>query len=372
MAIAPGLLNPQWSRLFYNARVKKWDIIIIGAGIIGLSLARELRKRDLSVLVVERGEPGHEASRAAAGMLADCGDETPAVLQPLAWASARMYPEFVQELEDEAGTQVDLRSYGTILMGGEPASGSSSAPLSKEQLAELEPNLVPLHSPAYLLPERSVDPRALVFAALRACKHRGVDISSGDPVTSVDVANGVVVGIRTTKTSFHAPVVVNCAGAWAGHFPPPYSFPTRPIKGQMLAVVPPSHETLRHVVRSSDVYLVPRTNGRLLIGATVEEAGYDKRTDSRTIHRMRQAAVKLVPALAEARILEDWAGLRPGTPDNLPILGPTTTPGYFVATGHFRDGILLTPITARVMAEVICGETPPYDIHAFSPERFSS
>ncbi|HYL14221.1 MAG TPA: glycine oxidase ThiO [Terriglobales bacterium] len=371
MAIAPGLANPRDLPLFYNAGVKNWDIIIIGAGIIGLSVARELRKRELSVLVVERGEPGREASRAAAGMLADCGDETPVALRPLACASARMYPEFAHELEDEAGTQVDLRSYGTILIGGEPAPGSSGAPLSKEQLAELEPGLVPISSPAYLLPERSVDPRALVFAALRACKHRGVDISSGDPVTSVDVAHGVVVGVSTTKTSFKAPVVVNCAGAWAGHFPP-YSFPTRPIKGQMLAVVPPSRKTLRHVVRSPEVYLVPRTDGRLLIGATVEEAGYDKRTDSRTIHRMRRAAIKLVPALAAARILEDWAGLRPGTPDALPILGPTPTPGYFAATGHFRDGILLTPVTAQIMAQVICGETPSYDIRAFSPERFHS
>ncbi|PYX82462.1 MAG: glycine oxidase ThiO [Acidobacteria bacterium] len=356
--------------LFYNAVVKSWDAIVIGGGIIGLTLARELRKRDLSVLVVERGEPGREASHAAAGMLADCGDELPRPLRPLACASARMYPEFVHQLEDEAGTHVDLRSQGTILLGAESAPESPVVALTKERLTELEPGLVPSESPAYLLPERSVDPRALVFAALRACKHRGVDTSAGDPVISVDLSVGVAVGVSTPKTSFLAPIVVNCAGAWAGKFPP-YSFPTRPIKGQMLSVVPPSREMVRHVIRAREVYLVPRTDGRLLIGATVEEAGYDKRTDSRTIHRLRRAATKLVPALVEARILEDWAGLRPGTPDNLPILGATRTPGYFVAAGHFRDGILLTPITAQIMSQVVCGETPEYDLAPFSPERFN-
>jgi len=342
---------------------------VVGGGIIGLSLARELRKRELSVLVVERVEPGREASHAAAGMLADCGDEIPLPLRPLACASARMYPEFVREQEDEAGTHVDLRSQGTILLGAESAPESSTEALSKKGLSELEPSLIPAGFPAYLLPERSVDPRALVLAALRACKHRGVDTSSGDPVTSVDLSDGVVTGVSTTKTSFHTALVVNCAGAWAGQFPP-YRFPTRPVKGQMLAVVPPSREMVRHVVRAPEVYLVPRTDGRLLIGATVEEAGYDKRTDSRTIHRMRRAAIKLVPALEEAHILEDWAGLRPGTPDHLPILGPTRTPGYFVATGHFRDGILLTPVTAQIMAQVVCRETPWYDLTAFSPHRF--
>ena len=343
---------------------------MIGGGIIGLSLARELRKRELSVLVVERGEPGREASHAAAGMLADCGEEIPLPLRRLARASARMYPEFVHELEDEAGTHVDLRSHGTILLGTEPTPESSAVALTREELVEVEPGLAPTDSSAYLLPERSVDPRALVFAAFRACKHRGVDTSSGDPVSSVDLSDGVVVGVSTPKTSFLAPIVVNCAGAWAGKFPP-CSFPTRPVKGQMLAVLPPLREIVRHVVRAPEVYLVPRTDGRLLIGATVEEAGYDKRTDHRTIHRMRRAAIKLVPALAEARILEDWAGLRPGTPDNLPMLGRTQIPGYFVAAGHFRDGILLTPITARIMSQMVCGETPEYDLTPFSPARFS-
>jgi glycine oxidase len=138
----------------------------------------------------------------------------------------------------------------------------------------------------------------------------------------------------------------------------------------MLAVACARHDVVRHVIRAPEVYLVPRSDGRVVIGSTLEEAGYDKRTDADTIQRMHQAAIRLVPALGEARVLEAWAGLRPGTPDDLPILGATGTPGYFVATGHFRDGILLAPVTAHIMAQIITGAKPDYDISAFSPLRF--
>jgi len=131
-----------------------------------------------------------------------------------------------------------------------------------------------------------------------------------------------------------------------------------------------TRELVRHVIRAPEVYLVPRSDGRILAGATVEEAGYDKRIDVDKIQQMHHAAIDLVPVLSEARLLEAWAGLRPGSPDNLPILGATQTPGYFVATGHFRDGILLAPITAQVMAQLITGATPEYDISPFSPARF--
>jgi glycine oxidase len=136
----------------------------------------------------------------------------------------------------------------------------------------------------------------------------------------------------------------------------------------MLAVAAP--RLLQHVIRAPEVYLVPRSDGRVLIGSTLEDAGYDKRTDTSVIQRMHRAAIGLIPALERARVLEDWAGLRPGTPDDLPILGATSTPGYFVATGHFRDGILLAPVTAHVMAQVITGMQPDYEISAFSPARF--
>jgi len=351
--------------------VKTWDVIIVGGGIIGLSLSIALRKRRAQVLLVERGEPGREASHAAAGMLADCVIEMPAALEPLARASAAMYPEFVHELQDESGVEVDLRDQGTLVFPApehldNPAAFGANHRLPAP-LRELEPELADPGRPALFLKERSVDPRALSAAALKTAKHRGVDISSGSMVKNVLASDGRVVGVATDRADYHAPVVVNCAGAWAGQLPP-LGFPTRPVKGQMLAVA--GGNLLRHVIRSPGVYLVPRSNGRILIGSTLEEAGYDKRVDTDIIHRMHRAAVALLHRLEEARQLEAWAGLRPGTPDDLPILGPTSMPGYFVAAGHFRDGILLAPVTAEVMAEVVTGSRPAYDLSPFSPARF--
>lgn len=341
----------------------------MGGGIIGLSLSIALRKLGAKVLIVERGEPGREASHAAAGMLVDCALETPEGLQPLATASARMYPEFVHELQDESGMNVDLRDQGTLLfLSSEHGGRLEAEEISAAQVARREPALAEIRRQAFFLKERSVDPRALTAAALKAAKHREVDISSGSTVQGLLLSGGRVEGVATDRTTYPAPVVVNCAGAWAGQISP-HHFPTRPVKGQMLSVL--GGPMLTHVVRTPEVYVVPRTDGRVLIGATVEESGYDKRTDPEAIQRMYHAAVALVPALAEARIHEAWAGLRPGTPDDLPILGATGTPGYFVATGHFRDGILLSPITAHVMAQVVSGGTSEFDLTRFSPARFS-
>ena len=351
--------------------MKSWDVIVVGGGIIGLSLAIELRKRGATILVVERAEPGREASYAAGGMLVDCGEETPAALQLLATASARGYPEFVHELEAESGMQVDLRDQGAIVLPSpqQAQEGYGSKSVLPAQLAELEPGLADHMHPAFFLKERSVDPRALCAAALETAKRRGVDISSGEEVTAVALADGEICSVVTKKTSYSANKVVNSAGAWSGQIAP-YIFPTRPVKGQMLCLISPSRGLLKHVIRAPEVYLIPRSDGRILVGTTVEEAGFDKRTDVATIQRLHQSAVALMPELRNARILEDWAGLRPGTPDALPILGETSTRGYYVATGHFRDGILLAPITARVMAQVIEGKRPDCDLAAFSPSRF--
>ena len=388
--------------------VKSWDVIVVGGGIIGLSVAIALRKRGARVLVVERGEPGREASHAAGGMLVDCPLETAAPLQALATASARMYPEFAHELEVESGMKVDLRDQGTILFPTEehlshpefndpriragalnPADLERHEPALKKIDFEDEHELELCKSelklelstreigdwfrsvvrPALYLKERSVDPRALTAAAFRTAKNRGVDFSSGDPVAAVNFSDDHATGVTTTKTLFLAEKVVNCAGAWSGQIAP-QAFPTRPVKGQMLCLAMPSRTLLRHVIRSPKAYLIPRSDGRLLVGATVEEAGFDKRTVAVTIQKLHRSAVELVPKLADAKILEDWAGLRPGTPDGLPILGATATPGYYVATGHFRDGILLAPITGEVMSAVIEGRKPEYDLSAFSPARF--
>jgi glycine oxidase len=358
--------------------VKTWDAIVIGGGIIGLSLAIELRKQGASILILERGEPGREASHAAGGMLVECSLETPTALQPLAAASARMYPQFVEELQIESGLYVDLRDQGAIVF---PPPGHEYGPseftvagllkLLPAPLVELEPALAEFNQPAFCLKERSVDPRGLVSAALAAAKRLGVDISSGEEVTAVELSEGRAAGVVTKKASFLAPRVVNCAGAWSGQIAP-HTFPTRPVKGQMLCLISPARGLLQHVIRAPEIYLIPRSDGRILVGTTLEEVGFDKRTEVDAIQRLHRGAVALVPELKNAKILEDWAGLRPGTPDALPILGATATPGYYVATGHFRDGILLAPITARVMAQVIAGKSPDYNLDAFSPARFST
>lgn len=365
--------------------VKHWDAIVIGAGIIGLTLAIELNKQGLRVLVVEKGEPGREASWAAGGMLVDFPGETAPPLRELASASARMYPEFVHELEDESQLKIDLRSVGTLLfLDQAPEPDALAAHGWLAPWHELEPNL---QAPnlgtkscvGVYLKERCVDPRHLTAATVAAARHRGIDFSSGDHVLAVEAANGgangKVCGVRTNKTRFSSGVVVNCAGAWAGQIGP-HPVPARPVKGQMLYVIMPEKEMVRHVIRTvggnPNIYLIPRSDGRLLIGTTTEDAGFDKRTVPEAIQKLRQAAIELVPKLADARILEAWAGLRPGTPDGLPILGATPTPGYFVATGHFRDGILLAPVTARVMGQVIAGQKPEFDLTAFGAERFVS
>jgi len=357
--------------------VKSWDVVIAGGGIVGVSLARELRKHGASVLIVERGQPGREASHAAAGMLAWCDPMLPVPLQRLARASAGMYPEFVREIEDASGMRVDLRMQGTIAYFPVPPAGDAASfistgewrPLGVDEIARLEPRLAYSGEAAYWTPEGCVDPRGLMAASVKAAKHRGIDIASGAAVTEVEAEGGRAVAVKTAKTTYTAGAVVNCCGAWAGQVSP-LGFPTRPVKGQMLCVVTAQHDLVNHVVRAPEVYVVPRSDGRIVIGSTLEDAGFDKRVDPETIQRLHQAAASLIPELGEARMLETWAGLRPGTPDALPLLGATEVANYFVAAGHYRDGILLAPVTALVMAQVVRGLKPDFDLSAFSPARF--
>src|SRR5579863_6274132 len=226
--------------------VKTWDAIVIGAGIVGLSLARELHKRGLRVLVVERGEPGREASHAAAGMLAD-GTEISGALRELAGASAAMYPEFVLEVRDESGVNPDLRDHGTIWIPAQGMAPEGGRELSPAVLAELEPELATKDQRVFFLKERSVDPRKLTEALWQAAKHREIDISSGTEVLEVLITGNRAWGVRTSKTTYNAPVIANCAGAWTGTILP-HRFPVRPVKGQMLSVV--GAPMLRHVIRT--------------------------------------------------------------------------------------------------------------------------
>ena len=360
----------------YNHSVKTWDVIIIGGGIIGLSLSIALRKRGATVLIVERGEPGREASHAAAGMLADFPLEMPSVLQPLATASARMYPEFVHELQDESGMNVDLRDQGTIFFATpenlrEHPSLTTDCPLPSP-LDELEPALGQVNLPAVYLKERSVDPRALTAAALKAAKHRGVDISSGTTVTQVLLADGAPPALAPARQNTRAPAIVNCAGAWAGKLPP-HQFPTRPVKGQMLCAggsiarfAAARHSRTRNL--SGPAQRRPHS-GR-------ERQSKKRDTTSAptpdTIQRMHQAAIGWFPSLPRPACWKRGPDYGQALPTICPFSAPLGTAGYFVATGHFRDGILLAPITALVMAQIITGGEPEYDVSAFSPARFSS
>ncbi len=356
--------------------VKTWDVVIIGGGAIGLSLAWRLRHAGASVLVIEKGEPAREASYAAGGMIAHCDPHTPPALRAMAQASAALYPEFVRQLQDESGISPDLRDAGAIAfleLEDMPACAAARC-LGNDDLTGLEP-LLALRGNAYLLPEASVDPRALGNALAKAAKHRGVDFVTGSAALAVLVEEGRAAGVRTERSHYPAAAVVNCAGAWAAEIEP-FGPPTRPVKGQMACVVPQAGEhherpLLQHVVRTPDVYIIPRSDGRILLGATVEDAGFDKNVNPGAIQRLQRAAANAVPAIAELRLHDAWAGLRPGTPDNLPVLGETRLPGYFAATGHYRDGILLAPITALVMTQLLTQQTPDFDLQPFSPQRFS-
>jgi glycine oxidase len=355
--------------------VRSSDFIIIGGGIIGLSLALNLRRSGHSVFVIDRSEPGREASWAAGGIIASCDPHTPPALQDLAAASAALYPEFVHELQDESQLPIDYRRNGTIafLAEGETPFGASIRILDAQTLSEFEP-LLAFAPNAWLMPEACVDPRTLLTALIKSCKHRDVDIVTGHPVLNVELTDSRVSGVRTENSRYASATVINCAGAWASQIAP-LGFPTRPIKGHMLSLVFPQHEPgsppiVNHVIHGNDVYIVPRSNGQLVIGSTIEDVGFDKRVNPDTIQSLHQSAANLVPDLGEARIHENWTGLRPGTPDKLPILGASRIPGYFVATGHYRDGIMLAPITAQLVTSILLTGQCSYDLSAFSPDRF--
>jgi glycine oxidase len=348
--------------------VNSWDVIIAGAGIIGVSLALELRERGATVLVLDQSQPGSESSSAAAGMLAAGGFETPPTLRPLAIESARIFPEYVDGLERLSGVQTDFRRHGTIAFLDSAAQPAATyKKLTIDDLHRLEPSLQGQGQQAFFIQEDTIDPRMLMRAALAAAQKSGVEIRGNTKALTVRSKEKHVEILTTADTTtadwLQANAVVNCRGAWAGA-------PVKPRKGQML-YVRPQMQVLQHVVHAPDVYIVPRGSGKVLLGATVEDVGFDKTVSPSTIQQLLSLAVQYLPDLESAPIVESWAGLRPGTPDDLPILGPTLMPGVFVATGHFRNGILLAPITARIMADVITGKKPVLDIAAFAISRFA-
>ena len=342
------------------------DVVIAGAGIIGLSVAIELRRAGASVTVLDRGEPGREASSAAAGMLVTADPDTPSPLKWLANASAAMYPAFVEELELRSHVKVNLENRGALYVADEREC-LDVLPLSDTRISELEPDLA-RYERVYLLEEQSVDPELLVRAALVAAKQTGTIVHHESQIESVNVTKEHLLEVRSARGSYTTATFVNCTGAWAAEIEG-CSVPARPRKGQMFSVVP--RRQLHHTIRSHHVYLLPRKDGRVIIGATVEDNGFDKTVDPSIIQQLHQAAANLVPSIGEAKILDAWAGLRPGSPDDLPIIGPCSIPGTYAATGHFRNGILLAPITAALIADLIQGKQPRHDLRPFAASRFA-
>jgi glycine oxidase len=215
-----------------------------------------------------------------------------------------------------------------------------------------------------------VDPRTLMTAAIECAKNRDVHFVTGSEVTEIVSQAERVSAVKTERSTYSADVVINCAGAWAGNIAGAHT-QARPMKGQMISLLP-AGPMIRHVIRAQDpdIYMLPRKGGLIAVGATVEDAGFDKTASPETAKALQAMAAKIVPSLAQARIHETWAGLRPASPDDLPVIGATCIGGYFVAGGHYRNGILLAPATARVIAQLVAGDACTMDLTPFSPRRF--
>ena len=365
------------------------DVIIIGGGIIGLSLARELARRGRSVALLERHQPGREASWASAAMLAPQGELSEGAFLQLCLAGNRLYPEFRAELEAEIGVSCYHREAGTLALAvteedeadyrhtfaRQRADGLEVEWVSGAEARALEPALSEhIRGGLYLPGDRHIENRQLVPALEQACRRLGVEIACGAQVREILVEHGRAVGAATCLGDWHGGIVVNAAGAWSGDIGTPDAAlrpPVFPVRGQMLAITLPAPNFLSRVVRSPRSYLVPRHDGRLFLGATMERVGFDKRNTVWGIAKLLAGALELFPGLEGCAIQEMWAGLRPGTPDNHPILGETSLPGYLMATGMFRNGLLLAPMIARTMADLITTGRTPELIADFNLDRFA-
>jgi glycine oxidase len=370
--------------------VKTYDVVIVGGGIIGGSIAFELALEKLRVAVLDRQELMHEASWAAAGMLSPAPDSPAAIpLLPLSRASLAIYPKFIEEIEEasEICTEYDTSGALEVLCHGDAERelstlvalhhglGLACEPLRVEEAREMEPVLGrDTRAAAFLPDEASVDPRSLTTALLIAARVAGAELRPGLEVVSLLKDKERCAGVNTASgETFSAGHVVLAAGCWTSQLSgaAPYA-PTRPVRGQMVALRH-AGKPVRRVLRSERGYIVPRDHAnpqKLVVGSTLENAGYEKAVTSGGLEQILSAVNELAPSLAAAEILETWSGLRPGTPDQLPILGPTDTEGLMIATGHFRNGILLAPITAKLIREWITEGRASLDCEDFSPLRF--
>lgn len=336
------------------------DVAIVGAGVIGLAVARRLAAAGRRVVVLDRGRPGAEASFAAAGMLCPLLEFDPSsALSRLGVDSLALYPSFAAEIEEETGISIDLRLNG-VVNPTIPEDGRlppRARLLESAAVRELEPSLSPtLSRVVFHEDEGSVDNRALTSALLESCSSRGVNVNDCCPVRSILSTDSRVSGLVTEAGDVNAPVVINTAGAWASQIDAGGdTVSVRPIKGQMILLEQDtlSKYRLEHTIYSNTAYVVPRSDGRVVVGTTVEDCGFDKAVDDEVVARLHDEATRLVPGFANAPVRQTWAGLRPRGVDEMPLIGQRGRDGYFVAVGHYRNGILLTPLTAELLTNEI-------------------
>jgi glycine oxidase len=365
------------------------EAVVVGGGVIGCAIARELAGRGLSVTLLERGEPGGEASWAAAGMLSPQADARgPGPFFDLCLESRSLYPEWSREVEEESGLSVGYRATGILrcahgeeelerLRGDCRWQRDAGLPLEErtaEELSAWVPGLLSreIVGGVFFPQDGVVDNRRLSRALAVSAARRGVRLLEGREVRRCLVERGVCRGVATDTEEFPADCVVDATGAWAAFDPAVRArVAVTPVRGQIVALRPVDR-TLPAVLESEDVYLVPRQDGQVLAGATSEQVGFHKAVTAEAVRRLTEAAIRLAPFLAAARFEDAWSGLRPGTPDSLPILGRATgLPGLVLAAGHYRNGILLAPITARLAADLVT-QAPARDLSAFSPDRFAA
>jgi glycine oxidase len=340
------------------------DVIIAGAGLIGLTTALELQSAGCSVTVFDQSEAMSEASRAAAGMLAAEDPENPAELHDLARLSLSLYPEFLARVEEFSGAKVPIRTNRTLQSVRRLPDGVTA--LSGDQLQALAPHAAVGDAQFILIDERSFDAWDLAEALPSAVRSAGVALREHTAVLRVAPGRHGV-QVVTAAGTFSAGAFLNAAGAWAAALDP--TLPVAPRKGHMLTAELPGETRMQCVLRTPGVYIVPRGANRYTVGPTVEDAGFDRNVYPERIHELFHRAVALWPPLRDASIIETWIGFRPGSEDALPILDKTADPGW-VATGHFKNGILLGPGTGRALSQWILGGQPPVDLAAFRASRF--
>ena len=377
--------------------MKNKKILIIGGGVIGLGIGWQLAKSGASVTIYEQAEAGRAASWAAAGMLAPLAEahtEEPELLK-LGCQSLALYPQWVRELEADAEMPIGYRVEGTLIVGLEPDDthqlrhlyasqqdlGLNVEWLTGRAAREIEPALSPRVTAAiHCETDHQVDNRLMVKALQRAYQRYGGALHENNAVESIQIGNGIATGIKTQDgEKYNGDVIMlsaGCESAQIQGLPDAIRPPVRPVKGQMLALQMEDGITVKNVIRTvrarypMSVYLVPRTDGRLIVGATSEEMGFDTRLTAGGVFELLRGAWEAVPGIYELPLLETWTGLRPGSRDNAPILGETPIENLIYATGHYRNGILLTPITAYEVSKlVLTGETSE-TIAPFQLDRF--